>query len=421
MDAANLTHDTFLKSSDIDVNDVRKSQVSAIDVITEELHYSQFFVKYMLPNQPCLFGSQVTSCWKSVKDWVTEEGRPNFKFLQDRFGRAVVPVANCAGKHYDSQPKEDMLFTDYIKYWKDYIDSDYSTDRKCLYLKDWHFNREYPGYTAYKTPVYFLSDWLNEFWESREDQIDDYKFVYMGPKGSWTPFHADVFRSYSWSANVCGRKKWLLFPPGQEQNLKDVHGNLAYDVTSPEMHDGTKYPNYDKVSGMLEVIQEAGEVIFVPSGWYHQVINMDDTISINHNWINGCNVDICWDFIQSELKSVEDAIADCRDMDGWHKQCQLILKANSGMDYTDLFTFLHTIAKQRMKNLNTVMATNEEFEHVNFNYHDVFDLNKILNLLKHILKNKDFSEIDYGTLHVNPKDFVASLNHFLHNELTSYL
>lgn len=33
--------------------------------------------------------------------------------------------------------------------------------------------------------------------------------------GSWTPLHADVFRSYSWSANVCGKKKWIFLPPSQ--------------------------------------------------------------------------------------------------------------------------------------------------------------------------------------------------------------
>lgn len=35
----------------------------------------------------------------------------------------------------------------------------------------------------------------------------DYRFVYVGPAGSWTPLHSDVLRSYSWSANVGGRKR----------------------------------------------------------------------------------------------------------------------------------------------------------------------------------------------------------------------
>lgn len=42
-----------------------------------------------------------------------------------------------------------------------------------------------------------------------------YPFVYFFTVGSWTPLHADVFRSYSWSANVCGKKKWLFLSPSQ--------------------------------------------------------------------------------------------------------------------------------------------------------------------------------------------------------------
>jgi len=47
------------------------------------------------------------------------------------------------------------------------------------------FLRAFPTYSAYETPLYFKSDWLNEFWDQRSDVADDYRFVYMGPKGSW--------------------------------------------------------------------------------------------------------------------------------------------------------------------------------------------------------------------------------------------
>lgn len=94
-----------------------------------------------------------------------------------------------------------------------------------------------------------------------------------------TPFHADVFRSYSWSANICGRKKWLLYPPGQEDFLRDTHGNLPYDVTSTELQDRGLYPHSEEACQPLEIIQEAGEIIFVPSGWHHQVYNLVRTVN----------------------------------------------------------------------------------------------------------------------------------------------
>ncbi|XP_071543725.1 2-oxoglutarate and iron-dependent oxygenase JMJD4-like [Panulirus ornatus] len=128
---------------------------------------------------------------------------------------------------------------------------------------DWHFVRAFPNYHAY-SPQYFAC--LNEFWEVREDIQDDYQFVYIGPKGSWTPFHADVFRSYSWSTNVCGRKRWVFYPPGEDQFLRDPFGTPIYDVDSERK-------NLNAI-GHVEVIQEQGKTIFVPSGWHHQVWNL---------------------------------------------------------------------------------------------------------------------------------------------------
>ncbi|KFW88780.1 JmjC domain-containing protein 4, partial [Phalacrocorax carbo] len=238
----------------------------------ESFTYSDFFRDYLIPNHPCIFSAKFTEDWGSRRNWVTWDGKPNFDHLLQKFGEAVVPVANCDVKEYNSNPKEQLPFKEYVKYWKEYIKNDYRSSRGCLYLKDWHLSRAFPEQDVYTTPVYFSSDWLNEYWDAIA--VDDYRFVYMGPKGSWTPFHADVFRSYSWSANICGRKKWLLYPAGQEEYLKDRHGNLPFDVTAPSLQDRSVYPRYNQSQPPVEIVQEAGEIVFIPSGWHHQVYNL---------------------------------------------------------------------------------------------------------------------------------------------------
>lgn len=60
--------------------------------------------------------------------------------------------------------------------------------------------------------------------------------------------------------------------------------------------------------------QEAGETIFVPSGWHHTVMNLEDTLSINHNWLNGYNIHWAWALLQQEFKDAAAAIEDCRQM-----------------------------------------------------------------------------------------------------------
>ncbi|CAN7937524.1 unnamed protein product, partial [Ixodes hexagonus] len=319
------------------------NELIAIDYVSNELTYDEFFKKYLMTNTPCIIRAEQTRHWRSVRGWVDGRGAPNFAYLRSEFGHAAVPVADCSTRYYDSQLKNDMKMSEFLDYWQGRINcEETSSKRGCLYLKDWHFARDFPRYDAYATPVYFTSDWLNEFWGQRADLQDDYRFVYVGPKGSWTPFHADVFRSYSWSANVCGRKLWHLFPPGNEDSLRDSKWRLPYDVT---------VPGCDLDLG-ITVTQEAGEVIFVPSGWHHQVHNLEDTISINHNWFNGCNIDIVWKGLLGALDDVEKEISEFRDTDGWHEQCQTMLKAHHGWNISEFCWMLETIAKKRLQMLD---------------------------------------------------------------------
>ncbi|XP_061549664.1 2-oxoglutarate and iron-dependent oxygenase JMJD4 isoform X1 [Phyllopteryx taeniolatus] len=387
-----------------------------VDYIDNDLCYSKFFKRYLLPNHPCVFSKRFTDEWKCRKQWVTEEGKPHFQKLLQEFGETPVPVANCNAKEYNANPKQVMPFKEFIQYWKEHIQNGHSSPKGCLYLKDWHMARDFPEHHVYTTPIFFTSDWLNEYWDALE--VDDYRFVYMGPKGSWTPFHADVFRSYSWSANICGRKKWLLYPPGQEEFLRDTHGNLPFDVTSADLRDGSLFPRFPQAGQPLEIIQEAGEIIFVPSGWHHQVYNLEDTISINHNWLNGCNVDIMWQFLQNELSSVQKEIDEWRNtMDSWHQHCQVIMKACSGIDYGEFASFLKIVADNRMTFLNA-RPPGDAADYPRHPsealvtlgpYHAAFDLQRVAHILELLLCNEDFKRLDRSASAVQPETLLQQI------------
>eukprot|EP01126_Amoeba_proteus_P041714 TRINITY_DN4497_c0_g1_i2.p1 TRINITY_DN4497_c0_g1~~TRINITY_DN4497_c0_g1_i2.p1 ORF type:complete len:375 (-),score=91.84 TRINITY_DN4497_c0_g1_i2:133-1257(-) len=210
--------------------------------------------------------------------------------------------------------------------------------------------------SIYSLPVIFSDDWIDSHW-SKSIVVDDYRFAYLGTKGTWTPYHCDVFRSYSWSTNITGRKLWFFFPPKDAFKLQDRNGNTVYDVTGQV--DTRKFPHFSSAKP-ITCIQESGETIFVPSGWWHQVHNLDDTISLNHNWANGCNVDIIWDYLKHQLVTVEKAISHLKSSFStnleWSEQCQLLLKANSGINFSGFSKFLSDMAVTQLDWLMCILG-----------------------------------------------------------------
>ncbi|XP_019243640.1 PREDICTED: jmjC domain-containing protein 4 isoform X2 [Nicotiana attenuata] len=308
-----------------------------------ELSYGEFAEKYMAQNQPVVLTGLMDD-WRACKDWVSPNGKPNLHFFSTHFGKSKVQVADCGTREFTDQKRIEMTVSEFVDHWLHLSSADNGDNsdsgvagRSLLYLKDWHFVKEYPEYIAYRTPLDFSDDWLNfyldkfrmhndpdTYSERNEISCSDYRFVYMGAKGTWTPLHADVFRSYSWSANVCGKKQW---------NMKSTVYNIFADVSQ------SKFPGFEKAI-WWECTQEENEVIFVPSGWYHQVHNLEDTISINHNWFNGYNLSWVWDLLLKDYGEASEYIEDLKGCDDFEELCQRNLAANTGMNFYDFFIFI---------------------------------------------------------------------------------
>ncbi|CAH2104299.1 unnamed protein product [Euphydryas editha] len=326
-----------------------------------ELKYDYFFKEHMMRNLPCII-KNITETWKCSQLWI-KNNEIDYDYFIDQYGELDAPVADCDKINYNAQCKCDMKVKDYMSYLRS------KSREKLLYMKDWHLRRSALDDYFYEVPEIFASDWLNEY--AIDHQDDDFMFVYIGAKNTWTPFHADVYTSYSWSVNIVGRKKWILLPPGEEEKLKDSLGNFPL-LFNPEQYNNIKY---------FEIIQAKGDGIFVPSGWHHQVFNEIDTISINHNFVNASNVETVWRALQKNLNSVEHEIEEFREMPDFTSQCQLILKSIFGMDFESFIKLIIHIAQKRLKHLNgdTFLLFNTYYLQEN---HVAFDLKIILKIIK---------------------------------------
>ncbi|XP_001237878.3 2-oxoglutarate and iron-dependent oxygenase JMJD4 homolog [Anopheles gambiae] len=335
------------------------------------LSYDQFFRNFMQPNRAVVVEG-IANDWECFRRWIDRSVVPpklNVPYLKQKLANVPVPVADCGRQHYNSHEKLELPLYDFLQSWEN---DDTESNRNRYYLKDWHLRSECPGYEFYRTPSLFASDWLNEYLV--EQAADDYRFVYIGPKGTWTAFHADVFGSYSWSVNIFGRKRWYLLPPGEERKLLNSLRNLPFSVTEQTLRDaGVTF---------FTIEQEAGEAIFVPTGWYHQVTNVEDAISVNHNWFNGCNVATIWSNLRDALADVRREIDDCRDMDNFDEHCQVMLKASFGMDYADFLAIVLYVCDKRLASLGEDVGQVKQIDgYVLGKQHAQFDVVTIRDLL----------------------------------------
>ena len=256
-----------------------------IERIEQEISLSDFCFRFLIPNRPVIFSERFTQNWTSRKDWVDQYGKPRLDFLSENYGKAEVCVVDCNSREHGDFTRKVMRFDEIVNYWKNQKAERNSRNKHgCLYVKDWHFCREFPEYKAYEIPVvfqgtvcrifavvfflilYYVDDWMDAWWKERKDVDDDFRFVYIGTHGTWTPFHADVFRSYSWSANICGRKHWTLFPPGEEKKfVRGGSSKRVWDIR--EADDSPKeYTGWNDIK-RIEFTQQPGEIVFGKIVW----------------------------------------------------------------------------------------------------------------------------------------------------------
>jgi tRNA wybutosine-synthesizing protein 5 len=82
---------------------------------------------------------------------------------------------------------------------------------------------------------------------------------------------------------VRGRKRIVFFPPSEALNLYlDGDKSLVLDIDNPDI---SAYPNFRNVE-RFEAVLEEGDIVFIPSLWFHNVIALNFSVSVNIFWKN---------------------------------------------------------------------------------------------------------------------------------------
>ena len=133
------------------------------------------------------------------------------------------------------------------------------------------------------------------FGESLFDLLDppyrpDNRWLLLSNAGSFSQWHMDPNSTTAWNGVIKGRKLWLFLPPAcvpcgvisskdgsavkQPQSLLEWFGSGLYKETRKK---------YGKK--LFECICGEGELVVVPRGWWHCVVNLDnETVAVTQNF-----------------------------------------------------------------------------------------------------------------------------------------
>ncbi len=162
-----------------------------------------------------------------------------------------------------------MRFADFLDYC---LTTD---DPEPLYLSSWAYQTELPEIRAMADPPAVFRSWLEMAVPGSRHPIGNWLFV--GPAGSGTQLHVDGFGTSAWNAVLSGSKEWMFLP-----------ADLAISLELRQSRHTSRALNVEDGEPWMTV-QDAGDLVFTPSGWGHAVLNRSAGIAIAENFVNERN------------------------------------------------------------------------------------------------------------------------------------
>lgn len=248
-----------------------------------ELSLKRFIDEYERLAVPVVIdGVPEAEGWGALKHWTLKKLRKKYKHVE----------LKCGEDDYGKSIRVKF------KHFSTYLTN--QTDDSPLYIFDSTFDDHVdtkPLLDDYQVPKYFPE---NLFSLVGEDRRPPYRWFLIGPKRSGTTLHIDPLGTSAWNTLIVGRKRWVLFPPHVPKHLvngkKHVRGDEDDEAVNyfMDLLPRIKQTNPPEALQCIEFMQYPGETAFIPGGWWHAVLNVDDTVAVTQNFCSSQNFSAVW-------------------------------------------------------------------------------------------------------------------------------
>jgi hypothetical protein len=144
----------------------------------------------------------------------------------------------------------------------------------------------------------FVEDWVPLLPEAFRRTMDNATRYFLaglmiGPEDAQIGLHHDFLQTHAYLAQVVGRKRCVLFSPEDSAAIYD-------GAVNPDEPDLEKFPGFRNATA-YECVLGPGELLFIPRRWWHHVVALEKSITVNYNFFNRVNFD---GFLTSLLRAL---------------------------------------------------------------------------------------------------------------------
>ncbi|KAI9669422.1 MAG: hypothetical protein M1831_000458 [Alyxoria varia] len=268
-------------------------------------------------NEPFILTEPVKK-WPIYKQWSIDHLEKTYGDIVFRAEAVTWPLSTYFAYMWDSHDETPMYLFD-----RRFVEKmDLKVDAPPV-EQERSKTEEQSSASDYTPPSCFHPDYFSVLGPHRPDS----RWLILGPARSGSTFHKDPNGTSAWNAVIRGSKYWIMFPSTLPANgkhsAKDLPPPPGVYPSADGAHITTPFSipewllNFHEAAratpGCREGICREGEVLHVPSGWFHLVLNLEPGVAVTQNFVPRAHLRNVLDFLREKREQVSGFAEDVKD------------------------------------------------------------------------------------------------------------